>query len=157
MRILLTQSFILEDITKLRRAVAEQAENCGLSGARLADFVLAVHECVVNAVEHAGGCGHLRLWTVNGVIASETTDHGPGIPEAVVEDLHRPSDLTSGGRGIFLIRRLCDTAEFRTGPVGTTVRCTMRLPRSCDPTGNGTMRRIRVSVGKRSPGRRFTA
>jgi anti-sigma regulatory factor (Ser/Thr protein kinase) len=156
MRTLLTQPFTLHDVTKLRRAVAEQAESCGLSGPRLDDFVLAVHESVVNAVEHAGGHGYLKLWTVNGVIRSETTDHGSGIPDDYVAARHRPSELGYTGRGIYLIRRLCDTADFHTSPLGTTVRLTMRLPRGPELCTRQRMKRIRVSAGGHPPGR-FTA
>ncbi|MEO3874445.1 ATP-binding protein [Nonomuraea sp. B12E4] len=153
MRTLLTQSFTLLDITKLRHAVAGQAEACGLSGPRLDDFVLAVHESVVNAVEHAGGHGHFRLWAVDGVIRSETIDRGPGIPDGYVKGHRRPSDQTSTGRGIYLIRRLCDAVDLRTGPGGTTVRLTMRLPRKLDVGDHMTMRRIRVmTAGGRSLG-----
>jgi anti-sigma regulatory factor (Ser/Thr protein kinase) len=151
MRTLLAEAFTLHDVTKLRRAVAEQAERCGLSGPRLEDFVLAVHESVVNAVEHGGGHGFLKLWTVNGVIHAETTDQGSGIPDARVNGC-RPSDVSYSGRGIYLIRRLCDTADFRTGPHGTAVRLTMRLPRGRGHGRRRRMRRIRVSAGGPAPG-----
>ncbi|SEG98332.1 Anti-sigma regulatory factor (Ser/Thr protein kinase) [Nonomuraea solani] len=157
MRTFLTQPFALDDVTKLRRAVAEAAEHCGLHGPRLDDFVLAVHESVVNAVEHAGGHGHFRLWTVDGIIRSETTDEGSGIPPAYVNGASRPSDQSYTGRGIYLIRRLCDAADFRTGPGGTTVRLTMRLPRGHDHGVPRAMRRIRVSSSGGHPFGRFTA
>ncbi|MGW0802264.1 ATP-binding protein [Nonomuraea sp. NPDC002799] len=156
MRTLMIQPFALHDVTKLRRAVAEEAERCGLSGPRLDDFVLAVHESVVNAVEHAGGHGHFKLWTVDGVIRSETTDRGTGIPDGYVNGRRRPSDLSYTGRGIYLIRRLCDAADFHTGPAGTTVMLTMRLPRGPDRGLHAVMKRIRVTTGGHSPGR-FTA
>ncbi|WP_327587396.1 ATP-binding protein [Nonomuraea sp. NBC_00507] len=156
MRTLLTLPFTLQDVTKLRRAVAELAEKCGLNGPRLDDFVLAVHESVVNAVEHAGGHGYFKLWTVNGVIRSETIDRGSGIPDGYVDGQFRPSERSYSGRGIYLIRRLCDTADFHTGPRGTTVRLTMQLPRGRDFSMRQRMRRIRVSVGGHPPGR-FTA
>ncbi|MCK2213891.1 ATP-binding protein [Actinomadura sp. ATCC 31491] len=152
MRTLLTQPFTLHDVTKLRRTVAEQAEQCGLSGPRLDDFVLAVHESVVNAVEHAGGHGYFKLYTVDGVIRSETTDRGAGIPDDYVDGAHRPSDMSYTGRGIYLIRRLCDGVDFRTGPLGTTVRITMRLPHSAGHGTRGRMRRIRVAADGHPPG-----
>ncbi|TDD49169.1 ATP-binding protein [Nonomuraea terrae] len=151
MRTLMAEPFTEVDVTRLRRAVAEKAEQAGLHGSRRDDFVLAVHESVVNVVEHAGGRGFLKLWTVNGVICSETTDHGAGIPEAYVREDRTPSERADYGRGIFLIRRLCDEADFRTGPGGTTVRLTMRLPRR---RVRGGMRGIRVSApGSRLLGR----
>ncbi|SDM40993.1 ATP-binding protein [Nonomuraea jiangxiensis] len=147
MRTLMTQTFTFHDITTMRRTVAQHAAACGLSGSRLDDFVLAVHESVVNVVEHAGGYGHFRLWTVDGVIRSETRDRGAGIPDGYVNGHHRPSDQGASGRGIYLIRRLCDSVDFRTGAGGTTVRLTMRLPRKCAGDGRLTMRRVRVTAG----------
>ena len=146
MGLLLTEPFSLHDVTKLRRAVAEQAVGCGLSGARLADFVLAVHESVVNVVEHAGGHGRLTLWRVDGVIRAVTADHGEGIPEPYLKGAVRPADHDRNGRGIYLIRRLCDGADFRSGPDGTRVRLTMRLPRT---SSGRAMKRIRVDAGGR--------
>ncbi|MFB4276572.1 MULTISPECIES: ATP-binding protein [unclassified Nonomuraea] len=157
MRTLMTERFTLQDITKLRHAVAEQSASCGLHGPRLDDFVLAVHESVVNAVEHAGGAGRFKLWTVDGVIRAETSDRGSGIPQEYVNGGKRPSDHSYTGRGIYLIRRLCDVADFRTGPAGTTVVLTMRLPRGPDHRTHRSMRRIRVTAcGGRLFGR-FTA
>lgn len=156
MRTLMAQPFTLDDVTRLRRAVAVCARSCGLSSPRLDDFVLAVHESVVNAVEHGGGHGYFKLWTVNGVIRSETSDKGAGIPDGYVNGGISPLDLAQGGRGIFLIRRLCDTADFDTGPDGTTVLLTMRLPGGPERAAHEVMKRIRVMAGCRPFGR-FTA
>ena len=49
------------DFTKLRRLVAGQCAAAGLSGSRLDDFVLAVHEISANAIVHAGTDGRLIL------------------------------------------------------------------------------------------------
>ncbi|WP_193318295.1 ATP-binding protein [Nonomuraea phyllanthi] len=132
MRTLMAQPFTLEDVTRLRRAVADLAGGRGLVGPRLDDFVLAVHESVVNVVEHAGGYGYFRLWTADGVIGSETSDRGTGIPDGYMAADREPPGLAQRGRGIYLMRRLCDTADFDTGPDGTTVRLAMRLPRGRD-------------------------
>ncbi|MEV0619746.1 ATP-binding protein [Nonomuraea sp. NPDC050404] len=157
MRTLIVQTFTLQDVSKLRHVVAETAEQNGLHGPRLDDFVLAVHESVVNAVEHAGGHGSFKLWTVDGVIRSETSDRGAGIPDGYVNGLKRPSDHSYTGRGIYLIRRLCDAVDFRTGPGGTTVLLTMRLPLQAGLHARRSMRRIRVASPGRGPFGGFTA
>ncbi|WP_219463679.1 ATP-binding protein [Nonomuraea rhizosphaerae] len=135
-------------MTALRRTVFEQAAACGLTGARLEDYVLAVHESVINAVEHGGGRGHFTLWTIDRMLRSETTDHGPGIPGGYVDGLRLPADSSFTGRGIYLIRRLCDNACFLTGTTGTTVQLTMWLPQPAhlSPT-RAPMRRVRVTAG----------
>lgn len=42
------------DFARLRRQVAAQCAAAGLTGTRLDDFVLAVHEIAANAIVHAG-------------------------------------------------------------------------------------------------------
>ena len=42
------------DFARLRRQVAAQCADAGLTGTRLDDFVLAVHEIAANAIVHAG-------------------------------------------------------------------------------------------------------
>ncbi len=145
MSTLLTEPFTVQEITPLRHAVAQHASISGLAGARLEDFVLAVHESIVNAVEHGGGRGHLRMWRADGLLRVETVDHGPGIPNGYLNGHRRPPDTAFTGRGIFLIRRLCDGVDLRTGPAGTTVQITMRLPRH--RAGHSSpMKRVRVAA-----------
>src|SRR4249920_3485883 len=49
------------DFARLRRQVAKQCADAGLTGTRLDDFVLAVHEIAANAIVHAGAGGRLIL------------------------------------------------------------------------------------------------
>jgi hypothetical protein len=49
------------DFARLRRQVAAQCADAGLTGTRLDDFVLAVHEIAANAMVHAGAGGRLIL------------------------------------------------------------------------------------------------
>ncbi|MBT2234572.1 ATP-binding protein [Nonomuraea sp. NEAU-A123] len=147
MRTLLAQSFTLDEVTALRGSVAERAADCGLSGARLEDYILAVHESVINAVEHGGGRGYFTLWTSDRMLRSETSDQGPGIPDEYVDEWRRPSDVAYAGRGIYLIRTLCDGASFHSGSMGTTVQLTMWLPRLAHRALQGApLRRIRVTA-----------
>lgn len=155
-RTLIVQPFTSREVTALRHAVARCAAGCGLAGARLEDFVLAVHESVVNAVEHGGGYGHFRMWTAGDLLRAETSDQGSGIPESRLDSHRRPSDMAFTGRGIYLIRRLCDDVDFRTGPAGTRAVLTMRLPRHPHARPS-PMRRVRVSAGAPDHLRHFTA
>lgn len=145
MRTLLAQPFTVEEVTALRHAVARHATGCGLVSPRLDDFVLAVHESVINAVAHAGGSGHVTLRTVDGLLRAETIDRGSGIPRGRLNGHSLPGDSAFDGRGLYLIRQLSDGVMFSTGPQGTRVEITMRLPenrgRRLSP-----MRRVRVAV-----------
>lgn len=157
MRTHMAQSFGIEEVSALRHAVARYATRCGLMGRRLEDFVLAVHESVINAVVHTGGRGHLTLWTADGLLRAETIDHGTGIPGSRLESHDLPGPSSFDGRGIFLIRRLCDGVTFSTGPHGTRVEIIMKLPDD-RAQRRSSMRRVRVAAP--GPGRHlgdFTA
>ena len=56
-----TPSCCWADFARLRRQVAAQCAAAGLTGTRLDDFVLAVHEIAANAIVHAGAGGRLIL------------------------------------------------------------------------------------------------
>ena len=145
MRTLMAQAFTRQEVTALRHAIGRQAAESGLCGIRLEDFVLAVHESVTNAVEHAGGHGSLKMWTCDGLLQAQTVDQGTGIPDGYLNGHGQPSGMSFTGRGIYLIRRLCDGVDIRTGPLGTTVEITMRLPRT--PRGSAPpMKRVRVAM-----------
>jgi anti-sigma regulatory factor (Ser/Thr protein kinase) len=137
------ESFGRGDITRVRHAVAACAAEVGLDGHRLEDFVLAVNEIITNAVRHAGGSGRLRMWACDGQVCCEVSDSGGGIPEHRVDPPGPPATFVSGGRGIWMARRLCDELTIRTGPTGTTVCVAVALtgnpPSPPPPTDQGLM------------------
>jgi serine/threonine-protein kinase RsbW len=120
---LISEAFDRSRITALRHAVAARAEEAGMTGARLDDFVVAVNELLTNAVRHGGGTGHLGLWAQDGAVFCDVTDHGAGL-EALIP--HKPPPDQPGGRGLWLVRELTDTCEIKTGPDGTAVRISSR-------------------------------
>ncbi|GIH95062.1 ATP-binding protein [Planobispora siamensis] len=122
-----TWEFTQEKINTVRGAVTDYASAHGLKGVRRGDFVLAVYEAMTNVVKHAGGRGLIRMWAVGGLLICDITDSGPGIPVTSFDGDDPPSDHAPGGRGIWLIRRLSDSADFTTGPQGTTLRIAFRL------------------------------
>ncbi|GGS50572.1 hypothetical protein GCM10010156_06630 [Planobispora rosea] len=119
--------FTRNQASAIRCAIAEQAARHGLKGVRRADFLLAVYESMTNALKHAGGRGLVRLWAGDGLLHCEITDRGPGIPGAAIDGDRMPPGHAIGGRGLWLIRRLSESADFTTGPEGTTVRIAFRL------------------------------
>ncbi|MFG1613587.1 ATP-binding protein [Nonomuraea wenchangensis] len=119
-------------LVRTRHAVLACARAQGVTGERLGDFLSAVNECLVNAVEHGGGRGRLRLWREDGPeggrLVCEIADDGDGIPVEVLKRESLPAASAPGGRGIWLMRRLSDEVVFLTGPAGTTVRIALKLP-----------------------------
>ncbi|MFK3983139.1 ATP-binding protein [Micromonospora sp. NPDC050397] len=124
---LLAATFHRGQVSELRHSVAAHAEASGLTGERLDDFVLAVHELITNAVRHGGGRGRLQLWPTTGAVCCEVSDHGTGIDTDRLANRRRPAPDTAGGWGLWLARRLSDEMAVETGPTGTTVRISASL------------------------------
>ena len=82
-----------------------------------AAVVLATHEAVANAIQHAGGPGHVLVRGESGSegVVIEVSDDGHWKPPA-----DPPSE--ERGRGLMLIRSLVSDAQIKTGTRGTTVR-----------------------------------
>jgi anti-sigma regulatory factor (Ser/Thr protein kinase) len=135
---LLDVMFGWADFTRLRRLVAGQCAAAGLSGSRLDDFVLAVHEIAANAIVHAGTGGRLVLQrAANGLrclIADQAPygadDPGPvgcRIPRARDGSEPRDSEGTETGRGLWLAAQLADELSITSGPDSTIVSLYIRF------------------------------
>ncbi|MFI8231204.1 ATP-binding protein [Streptomyces sp. NPDC085900] len=123
---LLEQPFTADCLALLRALVESTAAKEGVDDDRLGEFVLAVDEIACNAVEHAGGSGHLVLRRVDGALECLISDTGPGFTPELPE---APPDLDStGGRGLWLARLLTDRLTITTGAAGAVVTLLMYLP-----------------------------
>jgi serine/threonine-protein kinase RsbW len=124
------------DFTRLRRLVAGQCAAAGLTGSRLDDFVLAVHEISANAIMHAGEGGRLILRRAAGglrcLIADHARcdgqDHVPAswVPRARDGSGHEPVDNETG-RGLWLAAQLTDELSITSGPDSTIVSLYIRF------------------------------
>jgi anti-sigma regulatory factor (Ser/Thr protein kinase) len=128
------------DFARLRRLVAGQCAAAGLTGTRLDDFVLAVHEIAANAIVHAGAGGRLILQRVaNGLrclVADTIPKNALSCPAPRSGDLR---ELPAGpgepgepmgaecGRGLWLAATLADELSITSGPDSTIVSLYMRL------------------------------
>jgi anti-sigma regulatory factor (Ser/Thr protein kinase) len=128
------------DFAKLRRLVAGQCAAAGLTGTRLDDFVLAVHEIAANAIVHAGAGGRLILRrAANGLrcLIADTIPKTPaGCPAPRRGDIREwpleaagPGEPigTDSGRGLWLAATLADELSITSGPDSTIVSLYMRL------------------------------
>ena len=137
---LLDVMFGWTDLARLRRQVAAQCADAGLTGTRLDDFVLAVHEIAANAIVHAGAGGRLILRRAASGLRCLVADT---IPKATVScpaprsgDMHDAPAATAEpcepigadcGRGLWLAATLADELSITSGPDSTIVSLYMRL------------------------------
>lgn len=98
-----------------------------LGADRYHNMLVAVTEAVNNAIIHGNGCDSSKdvLLQVNvtvGELVFVVCDQGQGFDPDSVPDPRSPERLLAdGGRGVFLIRQLADSAEFYPSSTGTTV------------------------------------
>jgi anti-sigma regulatory factor (Ser/Thr protein kinase) len=107
----------------VRVLVSEYARRTGMSPARTADIVLAVHEVAMNSQRYGGGQGRVRLWDDERALTCEVRDGGR-IEDPLVGRV-RPRPDMPGGRGLWLANQLCDLVQIRAVPAGTVVRLHM--------------------------------
>ena len=107
----------VEGLAAMRHGLADWLESSGVGEAQCADVVLASHEAVANALEHAHGRPPVlvRASCVECGVVVEVLDSGCWKPQ----QLPPPEDR---GRGLGLIRGLVTNAEIIRRQDGTTVR-----------------------------------
>jgi anti-sigma regulatory factor (Ser/Thr protein kinase) len=117
--------FTIDQLSDVRRFVAERARQEGLHASRLEDLVLAANELATNSVQHGGGAGTVQVWRENGCVVCEVSDGGC-IEEPLV-GRQRPRFDQLGGRGVWLANQLCDLVQIRSGEDGNVVRLRMSV------------------------------
>jgi anti-sigma regulatory factor (Ser/Thr protein kinase) len=111
------------DLRPVRALVAAVAERAGLSPARCTDLVIAASEVAANTLRHTRGAGTVWLWCTDREVLCQFDDSG-----FITDPLaghSRPAGDLPGGQGLWLVNQLCDLAEIRSSPLGTTVRLHM--------------------------------
>jgi anti-sigma regulatory factor (Ser/Thr protein kinase) len=131
------------DFARLRRLVAGHCADAGLTGTRLDDFVLAVHEIAANAIVHAGAGGRLILRRAASglrcLIADTSPDTSVMCPVPRRGETASPAPEPDGyaepgepigadsGRGLWLAATLADELSITSGPDSTIVSLYMKL------------------------------
>jgi anti-sigma regulatory factor (Ser/Thr protein kinase) len=134
----LARDFAVDDLGRLRRWVAEQAEASGLDADRADDLVLAINELTSNTIKHAGTHGVLRFWVASGEVIFQIEDAGH-IADPLAGRRRRQASR-EGGLGLWMVNQLCDLVEVRTSAGGTTIRTHARrrsVPRGGDGVASG--------------------
>jgi anti-sigma regulatory factor (Ser/Thr protein kinase) len=113
--------FDLDSVTGVRQNAAGKARRFGLDTDAVERFTLAVHEVMVNSIDHGGGGGMVRLWTEDDDVVCEVRDEGV-ITDPLV-GRRRPTLAQPRGRGMWMVNQLCDLVQVRSSAsFGTVVR-----------------------------------
>jgi anti-sigma regulatory factor (Ser/Thr protein kinase) len=117
--------FGVGQLDAVRRAVAREGREHGLSRRRIADLILAVNEVATNSVRHGGGRGTLRAWRETDRLVFEVRDGG--LINKPLAGRQRPVAGQEGGFGMWLVYQLCDLVQVRSFPEGSVVRIHMTI------------------------------
>jgi anti-sigma regulatory factor (Ser/Thr protein kinase) len=123
------QAFERDGLSAVRAVVAA----FGASTAWVQQMVLIANELASNAVSYAGGRGRLRLWRDGQDVYCQIVDRGPGLADPDVAGTRRPPAQATGGRGLWIVRHLCDHLDIASSPHGTTITATMHLDHQPTP------------------------
>ncbi|MFB9879772.1 hypothetical protein ACFFMN_17680 [Planobispora siamensis] len=132
---LMSCAFSREHIGRVRQEASEHAFARGMETIRAEDFVTAVHEGVVNAVEHGGGHGELRL----GCVPFDPSASGLRSPAHRIGAAPSAYLLAGGGSRI---RRLRHKEHYRGARLDMLVTSSPLDQYRADP---GDIRRDRVA------------
>lgn len=113
------------------RRILDAVRPAGLDHDQLGDFEIALVEALANAAVHGNRLDDdSRVRITVGVVPGQEavvriTDSGSGFDHASVHDPTHPERvLATGGRGVFLMRRLVDQLEYNAA--GNSVRLGVR-------------------------------
>ena len=96
------------------------------------DILLALTEATANAAMHSGaGVAQVTLVVLGDRIRLTVADQGTGFDASGLDLIQRPSLMSRGGRGLYLMSCVMDSVHV-DGDTGTTVTMTKRLhPDDC--------------------------
>jgi PAS domain S-box-containing protein len=118
-----------DQLADIRHRLSEWLRAADVPDALAADIVLVINEACTNCVEHAYR-GHsvgtmlTEVKVVDGEVRARVTDSGSWKTPAI--------NPGNSGRGLVLMRVISDTMEIDSGPTGTTVDITFRLPTAAE-------------------------
>ncbi|MFB9451881.1 ATP-binding protein [Dactylosporangium vinaceum] len=118
----LDRHFDLGDLAELRPSLAARAGEHTTDRRQIDGLLLIATELATNAIRHGGGRGRLQLWHRGTTLYCRVTDAGPGLTRTDIGRV-RPEPTATGGRGLWLCRRLARLLYVHAGPgrVGTTI------------------------------------
>jgi anti-sigma regulatory factor (Ser/Thr protein kinase) len=124
----LTQPFTENDLYTLRAAVSAHAHADSLAPGTVDSLLIIVGELSSNAIRHGGGAGVLRLWVAGDQLLCQVRDQGPGITDPHDAGREPVAPTAAGGRGLWIVRQLCQDLTIDNTMTGAVVTAMIRLP-----------------------------
>jgi len=116
------------DVSQARHAVASFLADRGVSSMVVDDMELVTSELVTNAVVH-GRRGSIGLEVdTEGEIVVTVSNLGPAALIPPIDQWRAASPLAPSGRGLGIVRRLCDDVAVLEIDDTTVVVCRRRIP-----------------------------
>lgn len=105
-------------ISQVEQLVEELANKYSINQEKYPNILISLTEAVNNAIIHGNGCDECKCVEIaleenKTCITISVKDEGPGFDPDKVNDPTLPENLSKdGGRGIFLIKQLCDRVQY---------------------------------------------
>lgn len=117
------------DLAAVRHELYLAVHDSGLPAESADDFLAAVNEVLVNALQHGQDPVTVRLWCRSDRVHCAVSDAGGGISDPLAGYTSPHSVTEPGGIGLWMARQLCD--QLAIGPAFDGGGCTVRLSSAC--------------------------
>ena len=122
-----------DEVAVARLAVVDHLSSRGVSSVVVDDMELVTSELVTNAIVHPRPIGrpgvvvHIHLDVSDAVVLS-VANVGPADAIPAIDDWHPASPAALSGRGLGIVRRLCDDVAVEQHGEHAVVTCRRHLP-----------------------------
>ena len=117
----------LSSISQVEKLIDSQSQMLGIDDDIYGKYMLSVVECVNNAIVHGNELDKAKKVTMRYLIDNErikvtVTDEGKGFdPDSLPDPTAEENLERDCGRGIFLMKHLCDEIDFADGGRSVTM------------------------------------
>lgn len=119
--------FNIHTLPAVRHHLEAYAIASGMVDDAVFALVMSVTEACSNALEHGGGRGVVRMWRCNNEVVCDVVSFGEAIEQPLAQGFIAPNVVQERGRGIYLMRQLCDWVDIFTPGKGAVVRLYMSM------------------------------
>ena len=128
-RLLTLEANSVDDVAAIRHASTEFLARRNVPSTVIDDLELVISELVTNAIVHRSSEDPVAVRVgLNETIEIEVSNHGlvTAVPPVDAWRVASPHDMS--GRGLGIVRHLCDEAAIRQAGDRLVVRCRRQLP-----------------------------